>query len=275
MKLPTWLTKKEGPLPVWGYIVIGGVAYVLIRWYQNKQAAAAATGSTGIVSPQPVYSNGSGATAPATTGGGGGGGAATGLVCPTNFSPDSTGTICLPTAAYLASLLPAPTTPSSPVTGNPSAPTPVANVPQVSVGGSNLGGGTYAQGGAYPGSQNGSYYAQAGPASPSAPTFNGQQTVPSAGLNPATTAPPGTSGLNNTYSGYAISPQEQAYLSGGAAGEQNYLQNLGVPFTQNNQPVGAPPAQNQNNCPAGTRWLPGVGGPGACVPFNLPIGAPV
>jgi len=264
MKLPTWLTKKEGPLPVWGYIVIGGVAYVLIRWYQNNQAAAAATGSTGIVSPQPVYSNGSGATAPATTGGGGGGGgAATGLVCPTNFSPDSTGTICLPTAAYLTSLLPAPTTPSSPVTGNPSAPTPVSNVPQVSV------------------APNPASYAyspptaQAGPASPSAPTFTGQQTVPSAGLNPSATAPPGTSGLNNTYSGYAISPQEQAYLSGGAAGEQAYLQGLGVPFTQNNQPVGAPPAATQNNCPPGTRWLPGVGGPGACVPFNLPIGAPV
>lgn len=56
------MNKKIGPLPMWAWAVVGGLAlYVVYRYYQNSAAnnstTAAATGTTGILDPNAVDPN--------------------------------------------------------------------------------------------------------------------------------------------------------------------------------------------------------------------------
>lgn len=68
------LTKKVGPLPVWGYLLIGGAG--LWWWYHNHQSAGDSGSSDGNLSssgdlaPANGFSYGSGPIVPPVQGGG-------------------------------------------------------------------------------------------------------------------------------------------------------------------------------------------------------------
>jgi hypothetical protein len=253
-------TEKLGPLPAWGWAGIGVVAYlVLFRKSSSPgtQALQSLPAGVGSQLASVLPNDTSGATSSGTSG------------------STSTGTTTTTTP---------PTTPTPPYTTPPPLTIPT---PQ--------------------------------PVGPSQVPF---PFTPTANLPPAQQAqlPAGSAG---------VSPQELAYLNGGAAGETAFLNNQAAglfPVSSNPNGYGglsaastptygifngnplaslgpqqpAPVAQpqqtpfvpqlqqilNQNPqvqlnsgggvvCPPGSRYLPGVGGPGLCVPFNTPIGAPV
>jgi hypothetical protein len=102
------LKKKVGPLPVWAWSLIGiSGAYLGIRWYRAKKAAAASTATAVPASNSPLPYNGLGSG----IGGGWGGSGGSGTPWTTTPTPEPTAT---PT-----STLPAQTVPVAPALSAP------------------------------------------------------------------------------------------------------------------------------------------------------------
>ena len=235
------LTEKLGPLPAWGWIGIGAAAWFFFFRSSSSagtQAAASIPGVGGaLASYIPNSSTGSGTTGTTLCGPG------------TILDPAGSGQ-CLPSPTGTTTTTPPITTQTT-----PTAP----QIPYISP-----------------------------PAPVSQPVTVPAPFTPVSSLPPAQQAqlPAGSIG---------VSPQEQAYLNGGAAGEQAFLnqQSLGgvmnslgsvssnpsgygglsAASVQPQSPVAVQPAPT--NCPPGSIALPGIGGPGQCVPIGLPVGAPI
>ncbi len=82
-----FITKKEGPLPVWGWVLVGAGGFLI---YKKFLAGKGSPQSTAIISPQPLPAGGGGSS------GGSTGGSVGGLTCGPGTVPDPTGTFCIP-----------------------------------------------------------------------------------------------------------------------------------------------------------------------------------
>lgn len=146
IKLPAFLTKKVGPLPVWGDALIAVVVIGGYIWYRKRQAGASVAGA-------PIPAGGiAGSTSPTGGGSTGSDGSGSGpstvtnnyYVSPGSGTPNAPAPVATPPPTTTNNT-PTPTTsvtpPPAPTTG-PGVPPPAPSVPQVLPNGTVSTGGT-------------------------------------------------------------------------------------------------------------------------------------
>jgi hypothetical protein len=120
--MPEFLTRKLGPLPVWGWLVIAGVAVYVIR---KRQAASSAAQQSSSQQPASLYPTDVGAPAYYGSGAGGGGGGATPPAGTYTYQPPGTDTTGGGSTKPPPGTITTPTPPTVPPPGVPTtSPTP-------------------------------------------------------------------------------------------------------------------------------------------------------